>query len=631
VWVDGEWAPVPGWSERRGLRRAAPALAIAALTVVAYTPALRAGFVFDDGIVLFRNPLVLAADGLARIWFSTEPKDYFPLTYTSLWLEWRLWGDAPFGYHAVNLALHAASAILLGRLLATLRVPGAWWAALLFAVHPAHVSSVAWISERKNTLSGLLALVALVAHVRFDTDGRRRFWAVSLGAFLLALCSKTSVVMWPCILLGVAWWRRGRVTRRDLVRVAPFFALALVMGLITVWFQHHRAIDAAAPVEPWATRLAAAGWALWFYTGSVWAPWHRMLIYPRWQVDPGSVGAWLPLVMAVAVVVIGFRARHGRARPVVAAIGFQWVMLAPVLGVVGMAWMAFARVADHFDYIPSIGPCALAGALLAVGARAQVRARARVAIAAGLALVVGATAATAAQAATFTDDETLWRATLARNPAAWVAHYNLGVRLLERGQRDEAGSELRAAIRLRPDHVEAHDNLGSLLADHGDLAGALAEFTTARRLEPGSVNARRNLALTLARMGRAAEAVVELQELARLLPDNADVHYNLGAALANLGRTDAALPHLEVAIRLRPDDAQAHASLGMVLEAVGRRAEARTRYQAALALRPGWPAMQEALARRSEAAGAPSPWCPRERRPRHEGRACRPGGLGAVA
>ncbi|MES0350549.1 MAG: glycosyltransferase family 39 protein, partial [Desulfobacteria bacterium] len=195
---------------------------ILVITSVAYIPAMRGGFVWDDDSFVL-NPIIKAGDGLYRFWFSTEPPDYFPLTSTTLWLEWRLWGENALGYHVVNVLLHVISSILIWLVLKRLKVPGAWLAGLIFAVHPVNVEAVAWITQRKSTLPLLFYFLSILLYLKFENTERYWMFALSLGSFLLALLSKTSVIMQPFVLLGCALWQRGRIARKDLIRSIPFF------------------------------------------------------------------------------------------------------------------------------------------------------------------------------------------------------------------------------------------------------------------------------------------------------------------------------------------------------------------------------------------------------------------------
>ena len=213
------------------------ALALMLITLVTYAPVWHAGFIWDDKELLVDNPLVRASDGLYRFWFTTEALDYYPLTSSLCWLEWRLWGSSATGYHVVNVFLHAANAALLWIILRRLKVPGAWLAGLIFAIHPVTVATAAWVSEQKSTLSMLFYLLAILLYLRFDEKGSWRSYGLALGAFLLALLSKTAVVMLPVVLLGCVWWQRRSVRGKDVIRSVPFFALSLILGLVTVWFQ----------------------------------------------------------------------------------------------------------------------------------------------------------------------------------------------------------------------------------------------------------------------------------------------------------------------------------------------------------------------------------------------------------
>ena len=291
--------------------RAGAALIIL-LTVLAYLPALRAGFVFDDYPLILDNRMVKAHDGLHRFWFTTQAPDYYPLTWSLWWAEWRLWGPHPFGYHAVNVLLHAANALLIWMVLRRLKIPGSVAGGLVFALHPVNVATVAWISEQKNTLSMLFYLIAILLYLRFDDEARWprsergwRWYGLSLAAFLLALFSKTAVVMLPVVLLGCLWWRRNRIRWKDLLYTLPFFALSLIFGLVTIWFQHNRALEGhVVQTVGFASRLATAGWVPWFYVYKTLLPFDLTVVYPKWQIDASHWLSYVPGVILIALLAL---------------------------------------------------------------------------------------------------------------------------------------------------------------------------------------------------------------------------------------------------------------------------------------------------------------------------------------
>ncbi len=308
------------------------AVALVALTLLAYLPAMRGGFIWNDDTFLTGNPLIKSWDGLRRFWFTADPPDYFPLTSTSLWLEWRLWGMNPAGYHVVNVLLHALSAMLLWRVLKRLKAPGAWLAGLIFAVHPVNVESVAWITERKNTLAMALFMASLLAYLKFDEDDAPRAYALALGLFLLALLAKTSVIMLPAVLLLCAWWRRGRIRRRDILRAIPFAALSGALALVTAWYQYHRAIAAeVVRTDGFLARTAGAGWAAWFYLYKALLPAKLCFVYPRWALAVSFL-SFLPDLLLLALLVLLWRNRRGWGRPLLFGLGYFLVSLAPVAG-----------------------------------------------------------------------------------------------------------------------------------------------------------------------------------------------------------------------------------------------------------------------------------------------------------
>ncbi|WP_242343189.1 glycosyltransferase family 39 protein [Anaeromyxobacter terrae] len=540
--------------------------AIALATVIAYLPVTGAGFVFDDHQFLPDGPILRGP--LSDIWFSASAKDYWPLTYTALWIQARLFGDAPLGYHLTNVLLHAATAILLWRVLRALELPGAWLAGLLFAVHPATVESVAWISELKNTLSAPLFLLSVLAWLRAERTGGRRELAAALALFALALLAKTSVVMLPVVLLLLAWYRRGRIDRRDVARTAPFFGVALAAGLATIWFQHVRAMtDGWLPQRGLGERIGGAGWALASYLEAAFVPARLAFVYPQWPVEAASPAFYLPLVALAAGFALLWWGRATWGRPATLALGFHAVMLLPVLGLVDIAYLRFGPVSNHLQYVALMGPVALAAAGLARLAASHRRA----AVVAGGAVAVVLAAVTATRAAAFQDDLTLWTAAVRAAPGSLMAHWQLSDELAARGRAAEAIADLEEASRVVRGPASRHRARSLLGLRTGQFAAAVAECDAADALRPDR-QFRRDLGRMLTLANAPLEAIATLEPLVRQHPGNVDYRYWLGAALARAGRfADAADVLAEASSIAGGTDAEIEEALSLVRARLGRR------------------------------------------------------------
>ena len=492
-------------------------VAIIAITLLAYIPAMRGGFVWDDDILLVNNRLIHADDGLYRFWCTLESYDYLPVTWTNLWLEWRAWGDHPAGYHVTNILLHAAAAVLTYLLLRRLSVPGAAVAAMIFAVHPVAVASVAWISERKNTLSMVFYLLALLAYLRFDEGRVWRWYAASIAVFVLALLSKSAVVTAPVVLLGLAWWRRGKITRRDCLAVIPFFALSLAVAVVTIWFQNHHAIgETAIRPEGFLSRLATAGMAPWFYLYKALLPINLVMLYPRWNVNASSLLSYVPLALLVVAMATFWVYRRSWGKAPLLALGYYLVMLLPVLGFFNMSFAEHSLVADHFQYFALIAPIALA----AVAVKKATWRWGRPARVATVLLAVGTIGLLAnltwQKGRIYESLQTFWQDVLERNPACPEAWYNRGRLLADQGRPQDAILHYRKALELRPGYSEAHNNLACDLARFGQDREALEHFLQAVECKGDNIEARYNLALALTRAGRPIEAIAQYRHILRV-------------------------------------------------------------------------------------------------------------------
>jgi protein O-mannosyl-transferase len=576
----------PGWTWP------VAAAVLLAATFLAYWPVVHGGFVFDDEVIVIGNKCVTASDGLYRIWFTAENFDYLPITYSGFWLEYRLWEQKPLGYHLVSLGLHAVIVILLWLLLGRLGIAGAWWGALIFAVHPVAVSSVAWISEQKNLCGLLFALTSLLLYLKFETSGHRSWYALSVAAFVAALLGKASVVMMPFLLLLYRWRRAGKLRLADLAWTAPFFLASLVLGLVTIWFQVHRAIAGeTVPIGNYLERVYAAGYIVWFYIGKDLVPTHLSMIYPQW--DYAQLQLW-PTAALIAFLAVLWRLRRSGRWGQACWMGFGAfvLILTPVLGFVPMSFMRFALVADHFQYPALPALAAIAGAL-AVGViescRSRISANLSRSIAAACCLgIVVLAALTWRQAGAYKDSVTLWSDSVANNLNSSMAHYNLGVSLAKNGQDDEASDHYRKALEIDPDNVDAHLNLGVDLANRGQVGEAIDHYRKALEIKPDSAGLHNNLGNALIRRGKFDEAISHCRRAVEIKPDYADAHDNLGSALAGYGQVDDAIAHYRKALELKPGSAGAHFNLGNALIRRGQVDEAISHYRRALEIKPSY-------------------------------------------
>jgi len=505
-------------------------------TLLAYIPSLDGRFILDDIILLTENPLIHAPDGLYRFWFTTEPIDYWPVFNTTFWLEWRLWGTNPTGYHITNILLHVINALLIWAVLKALSIPGGFVAALLFALHPVNVESVAWISQRKGLLATLFFLLSILCYLRTerrdgrgDDDHTARWYALSLALFVLAMLSKGSVAVLPVLLLGIVWWRRP-LTGGDLARTAPFFAVAAALVGVTIWFQArggHETAETPALIE----RLLGAGAVVWFYLYKAVAPFRLAFIYPQWDIQPANLAWWLPSIIALGVTAMLWWYRSSWSRPLLFAWGFFCVALAPVMGISRVTFMEFSLVADHYPYIALIAVVALAAAAWKTWRERAGGSTRRAADALAVAVVLLLAVLTWRQSGLYADSITLYRASLESSPTASMAHNNLSAEFFDAGQVSEAMEHARRALELKPDYAEAHNNLGNALSQAERIPEAIEHYRRALELKPTYVRAHNNLGSALAFTGHIEEGIVHFQEALRLDPDYDEARTNLDVAL----------------------------------------------------------------------------------------------------
>jgi len=581
------------------IERFLPALLIIGLVVVAYLPIHQAGFIWDDDDYVTDNLTLRSVEGLVRIW--TEPgavPQYYPLVHTTFWVEYQLWGLRAFGYHAVNVLLHAGSGallwLLLGRLgLGRIALP----AAALFAVHPVMVESVAWITERKNCLSLFFLLGAMLAAVRaWGLDSKEespafswKAWSLASVLFLCALLSKTVVASFPAIVLVVLWWKRGRIAVADVLRTLPWFVVGGGLGLFTAWMEkNHVGAEGVDFDFDLADRIVIAGRACWFYAASLVAPLSLSFIYPRWDIEGrGALSVLWPMTAAaLPLVLLALQRRIGRG-PAAATLLFGG-MLFPALGFIDVYPFVFSFVADHFQYHAAIPMIVL---LVATGAALTDRLKLDASIpTAAASLLVGiATVLTFHQVGIYRNIETLWADTLRKNPDSWMPLSNMGLELARQGRMQEALPYFQRSLELRPEDAVSHYNVATAQGQLGNMAEAEFHYREALRLQPEYPQAMMNLANVLAAKGDRLGAIRLLRESLELVPENALGQARLGELLLASNQPSTAEVPLRKALELDPSLAATRVNLGNALASLGRPAEAVEEYRRALETTPNDP------------------------------------------
>ncbi len=576
----------PAWS--RGAKDWAFAAVLLLAVAMTYQPVWNGGFVWNDDEVVPR-PELRSWHGLYRIWFDIlATEQYYPISFSAFWVEHKLWGDTTLGYHLVNIFLHAAAALLVALILRRLAVPGAYLAAAIFALHPVHVESVAWITELKNTLSGVFYLGAMLLYLRFDQTRKARSYLGAFALFILALLSKTATVMLPAVLPVIFWWQRGRLSwKRDVLPLAPFFLASAMAGMMTIWVERREGAAGSEFNLGLVERCLLAGRAIWFYLGKLLWPADLVFIYPRWQLDQGVWWQYLFPAATLLLLAVLWRLRR-RGRGPLAVLLFFAGTLFPVLGFLNVYFFLFSFVADHFQYLASLGIITLfsAGVVLLLN-RAESWGRIMGQMGC-LALLAGLAVLSWRQSRMYANAETLYRTTIDRNPECSMAHNNLGLLLAERGQVDEAISHYQEALKIEPDYAIAHNNLGNALFGRGQVDDAIAHCRKALEIKPDYAEAHSNLAVALAGRGQVGEAITHYRKALEIKPDDVKVHCNFGVFLAGRGQIDEAIAHYRKALEIKPDYVPAHNNLGAALVRHGQVDEAIAHYRKALQIKPDY-------------------------------------------
>jgi len=533
-----------------------------------YAPLLHGSFIMDDlTLIKINNPVVTGVFTPWSIWFQCD----FPLSTLAFWAQWHAFGSNPLPYHLCNVCLHVLSSFLLWRLLAYLRVPGAWLAAAVLAVHPVAVASVARIAELKNTLSLPFFLMSLHCWFRYEdssvyaTSGRTTktrsalLYTGSFLAFLFALLSKTSTTMLPLALLGFDYWRRGRLSWKDVAHTAPFFALALGFGLLSIWYQKHQALggEAVAGLDR-IQRLLLAPRTFWFYLEKAVVPVGLCAVYPKWNLEPRSFLSWFPALGIVAAASGAWVSRNKVARKAALGLGIFAVLLFPAMGLFDAQFLVMWHVSDHLQYLPLVVPIVLLISLLHFALPRSWQAPVAVLALGTLGyLSVG-------RAEVFTSEERLLADTLRRNPTCSAAHNDLGCLLAGKQKYPEARSHFQASLAANPQNSDAHANLGQLCQIQGNEQEAERHFVAALAAKPNNKDAHRRYGQMLARRGRHKQALIHLRAA---LEDRggAETRLELSSVLYQLGDNRGAIRCLTPISKIEPANPEVLNNLAWLL------------------------------------------------------------------
>lgn len=544
------------WSDRT------KALVLFGLALLIYGFGIGRAFTFDDLIYISENPLLRRHDAFRVFWFSSETFNYYPLFWSLLRLQWLLWGDHPLGYHLVNLLIHCVSAVLVWRIGRAWRIPGAWWVAALFTVHPINVQTIAWAAEQKNTWSFLFMALSLLAFIK---HARSRDWpsyALSLLCFLAALACKTSTVCPPVFLAIYYAFRWEKTSRALLLRLIPFFTAGLAAGITTMWFEQNRvgAGSLMSALSLWQ-RAEAAGAAFWFYLEKALVPIHLTPIYRGWADTAAAAHTAIPGALLLILLALCALAWRRIGAPVALGLGYYALMLLPLLGIFDTNYFVYSQIADHWQYH------ALPGLLVAVVTTVSYLPKYWPRLAAwsntgGTLAVLSLAVFASAHFAHFEDAHSLWTYVVARNPDAWIGWYNLGNDYSDGHKYPEAIAAYRKSIRVKPDYYRARFNLANTLAAADRFEEADRAYLEAQQIQPQDPDGYVNHAVLLLRMGREGEALKGFQRALQLDPQQTSTQVNLITINLRSGRID------EAAAYLRPGALSSEANSRRVANAI---------------------------------------------------------------
>ncbi len=536
------------------------------LTGIAYSPAFQAGFIIDDADFFLEDPVVKAADGLFQVWLNPLNDNgvwpYLPITRTTFWLEYQLFGGNLTIAHTINIILHGLAALLLWRILLQFRIRGAWWVGMLFALHPIYVQSVAWIAQRKNGVAAIFFLLCVWSFWKFALKPRWHWYAITCLFLVCALLSKTSTIMLPPMLVLVCWWLRLPWKRRDTLLLIPLFGIAAVAGIARIWFETH----AINPLEGFVQlsfleRLQVFGHVPFFYLKKLILPYPLMFNYPRWTLDVETLSLYLPLFSIVFIFGCLLWKYQTWGKPLFLALSAFGLGLFPVSGLFHNGWFSASYVADHWGHLPSIPLLILAvvGGVWTVSSNPNFS---RFGGFAGGGFLILLVWLTWNQTRIYQNLDTLWTHTLQYNPKSWMGHHQLAVMHHRRNEWDSALAHYNQSIALEARFRLNHKNRGKLHDQLGQLPQAITDYSTALQLNASDIETYAQRGFAYYRTEAYAEAITDFNEVLRYIPNHPEALLYRGESYFLLQDYETAFQDYERLLQIYPQQAELYYQRG---------------------------------------------------------------------
>ena len=554
-------------------------LLIFIVVFIFYYPSIENNYIWDDDDYVTENKTLRSIEGLKKIWFKPgSVPQYYPLVHSTYWLEYQIWGLNSKGYHLVNILLHIFNALLLFIILKRLNIPGAFLASFIFALHPVHVESVAWITERKNTLSAffyLSSLYSFLIYSKIDSNNQNSnieskspqiYYWLSFLLFICALLSKTITCSLPVVFFIIYYYKNIKINFKALIKVVPFILIGILFGLITIWMEKY-SVKAEGPEWKYSflERILIAGHAVWFYLYKLILPVNLTFIYPKWDISIKFYWQYVYAIFIPAMLIILWVLKNKFSKGPLCAFVFFLITISPALGFINIYPMRYTFVADHYQYIASMGPIILFSSFIVyIFSQVEILKAKYIKLLLFCALIIILGINTSSQTMIYKNETTLWVDTLEKNPKAWMAYNNLGNTLLKKDQIDKAEELFMEAIRLNPKFHEAYNNLGAVNLSKGHIENAILNFEHVLKLHPDSEDALTNLGLVYGSLKMPDKALEYFKKALRTNPDSAKNHNNAGAAYYQLGDKKNAIVHFKQAIKLDPNFDRAQINLKTV-------------------------------------------------------------------